>query len=211
LDCKQGSHVFELLNHGQYDGGRIDWELASVNGVSIYKTKNGTESKYTIDHMQLSWAREEFPEGVYQLRAQYNYTSFMVYIECSDDDKIASLLIAQNNHAETNGNGNEAVIDVGAPLVSHEPGTGLKLIREHISNRSHADGETLHLDHIDEGLEFQWEDESIDSIEWKLYSSSELLYNTELPQDEKFDIETFRLLIESIDVRGDEIPIELKA
>lgn len=51
----------------------------------------------------------------------------------------------------------------------------------------------------------------MDSIEWKLFSSSELLYNIELPQAEKFDIESFRLMIESMDVREDEIPVELKA
>src|SRR5690606_6733548 len=127
----QWEHIFELLNHDPFNEEFIKWELASVSGETIYKAENGTGSKFTLDQTRLLQVREEFPEGIYQLIVHHNYTSIMVYIECRVDEEWNRLLIAQNTHAEPNENGNEAVIDVGASLISNGSDTGLKLIREH--------------------------------------------------------------------------------
>src|SRR5690606_194955 len=116
LDCKQWEHIFELLNHDPFNEEFIKWELASVSGETIYKAENGTGSKFTLDQIRLLQVREEFPEGIYQLIVQHYYTSLMVYIECRVDGESNPLLLAQNTHSEPNGNGNEAVIDVGTPL-----------------------------------------------------------------------------------------------
>src|SRR5690606_7342155 len=51
INCKKWEHLFELLDHDPFGEEFINWELASLNGVTIYKTENGTGSKFTLDQM----------------------------------------------------------------------------------------------------------------------------------------------------------------
>ena len=99
LDCRKGEHVFELLGHDPAGEEFINWELTSLNGATIYKTENGTGTKFTLDRIRLLQARGEFPQGIYQLIVHHNFTSYMVYIACVEDVKLDPLLIAQNTPA----------------------------------------------------------------------------------------------------------------
>ena len=191
IDCNRDFHVFELLNHEQYGVGWINWELASVNGVTLYKTEYGTESKYTLDQMQLFWALGEFPEGIFQLKVHYNYTSFMVYIECRDDGELDPLLIAQNTSA---GN-SDATTDT--PAYLDEELDSVYLLVENYEVEFYNDG-VVPFNFRDSQYYFQLRGlpDDIKSFTWELRSLDGILYDSVTSEHSSYTLDLYAVFDE---------------